>query len=566
MCKQMAVTFPFAMLLIDFWPLNRLVSDDSEGCTLSREILLTRLKSLIGEKIGMFLLVIVFSLVAYWAQSQGGALRDFKAYPLGQRLLNVPVAYLEYLGKLVWPVDLSFHYQNYGQYPTLPVLIVCCGLMLAISSFAMWQWRRRPYLIVGWLWYLGVLFPLIGLVQVGDHRLADRYTDLPLIGIYMAFVLGARELLERVFDTPRAGLVLGCGLLTLLAWRSHGELGYWRDNTTLYLRALELDPRNPKAINNLAVYYSSIGEDQKAIDLLQNSERVPGVSSHADYNLGCIYGKLGESEKAIAAYQAALAADPDTLHVVNNLAVEHVMLKDYEAAAQLLDSFLAKHPDDSTLLRNRACVSAYLGQKQEALRLIARAIEAEPEFLEARVSYAELLRESGDVKQAEDQLRVACSIDPSNVHVARRLARLLVADSRFEAALECLRESMAVMPNSPELRAEVAYAISRWPAAPKELKINSEKLVLPALDALAHKDPYALDALASVSVVKGDLKRAIELEERSLQLAKAQQDLNLIREIEGRLEQYRRQQRDATEPPSSSSTYRRSRNYEQCSA
>jgi hypothetical protein len=253
MAKPMLVTLPLVLLLLDYWPLGRLSLRGLAAAAPSSASgpRVVALKRLLWEKAPLFGLAILFSLVALYAQKEAGALWTGKTLPFAMRLANALVAYVSYLGKMWWPVHLAVLYPHPG--PTLPLWqAVAAGLGLAaLSCLAFWQSRRHPYLLVGWLWYLGTLVPVIGLVQVGRQAMADRYTYVPFIGVFIAVVWGLAALAARC-RAPRFVLPVGAGVaLSALAVCTWVQVGYWRDSIFLYEHTLEVTRSNPVIQNNL---------------------------------------------------------------------------------------------------------------------------------------------------------------------------------------------------------------------------------------------------------------------------------------------------------------------------
>jgi hypothetical protein len=251
--KPMLVTLPGVLLLLDFWPLRRLQN--------------VAPRKLLVEKIPFFLWSAAFSVIAFLAQRQGGAVIPLKSLGVAARGEFVLTNCLGYLEKIFWPSDLAFLYLRPPGAPASAVALAA-AVLTAVSVFALVNFRRRPYLITGWLWFLGMLLPVSGLVQVGLQSIADRYTYLPAIGICLMLAWGGHELCAALFpERPRKIVsgVVAAGVLAVCVLLSRQQLTYWRNTQTLMEHALALDPNNYVAHSNLGVYFSRHGRTREAL-------------------------------------------------------------------------------------------------------------------------------------------------------------------------------------------------------------------------------------------------------------------------------------------------------------
>jgi hypothetical protein len=256
----MLVTVPCVLLLLDFWPLRRLDSAPNAPrlCGVP--------KTLLFEKIPFVVLSLAVGALTFLAQKSAGAVVSLKSEGLRERIGNALIGYLGYLEKIVWPKDLEVLYLR-PQAVAIPTVVFAAAFLVAVSAVVILNLKSRPYLAVGWLWFTVMLAPVIGLIQVSLQSIADRYTYLPAIGLAIMGVWGLEELRLRLAP---AGLgrrvVLATGLMVLLAWAAlaHRQVSYWQNTETLMVRALELDPRNYVAHQDLALYYSKIGQTEAA--------------------------------------------------------------------------------------------------------------------------------------------------------------------------------------------------------------------------------------------------------------------------------------------------------------
>ncbi|HVV70399.1 MAG TPA: tetratricopeptide repeat protein, partial [Verrucomicrobiae bacterium] len=308
MSKPMLVTVPFLLLLLDWWPLRRLEFQGGKGATSRLQLIL--------EKIPFFALSIGSCVVTYVVQRRGGAVST--SLTVGQRIANALVSYARYIGKTVWPQNLSVLYPHPGDWSVGP-LVLAAAVLLAISVLVVVRARARPYLAVGWLWFLGALVPVIGLVQVGIQSMADRYTYVPAIGLYIMAAWGASEALPKfrrraTFLAGGALLALGlCGLLTVR------QIQYWRTSETLFRRATQVTDKNYLAYNNLGFYLEGRGKVDEAMEDYREALRINPRYEDALNNLGYALAGRKRPAEAIPLYEAALRIRPNHVEVHNNL-------------------------------------------------------------------------------------------------------------------------------------------------------------------------------------------------------------------------------------------------------
>ena len=366
MSKPMVVTLPFVLLLVDFWPLGRL------GALESFER--SRLRTLVLEKVPFFLFTGAACWITLQVQKTAGAMLTLSGSSGWERISNAVTSYVRYLGKLFWPSDLAAiyphpgrHYYLSGAWPGWEVGFAAL-LLLLISVLCVVELRRRPYLAVGWFWYLGTLVPVIGLVQVGEQAMADRYTYLPLIGPVLALVWGVSEAGVWVCNQLKhlvtgellvRGIRFGCLALLygLLAALTRHQLGYWQNTVSLFDHTIAVTPDNPSAQFALGVGLEAQGQASQAMVHYRVAVAIDQDYTKAYYNMGQLLRKAGFWEAAARAY---------------------------ETAARL-------NPKDVPTQLNLASVLPHLGRSREAVNHFNRALELDPNSLEGLNNLAWLL-------------------------------------------------------------------------------------------------------------------------------------------------------------------------------
>jgi tetratricopeptide (TPR) repeat protein len=331
MSKAMLVTLPFVMLLLDYWPLRRLElsTHNPQPSTTLR---------LLWEKTPFFLLALAASAVTLVVQRQSGALAAGEALSLGTRSQNALVAYVLYIGKLVCPTGLGVFYWHPGQWP-LGGLLLSGGVILAVSALAWVQRRRQPYLLMGWLWYCGMLVPVSQVVQTGGHAMADRYTYLPSLGLLILVVWGLCELTRgwrpRV---PALAAASGVAIILCVALTRH-QIDYWRDSETLFRHDLEVTANNFMAHNNLGGALHQSGRLDEASREFQEAVRLNPDYAESRHNLGTVLYQLNRLPEAVSQLQEAIRLQPDHARAHNNLGLAFYRQGNTaEATAQFLEA------------------------------------------------------------------------------------------------------------------------------------------------------------------------------------------------------------------------------------
>jgi Flp pilus assembly protein TadD len=372
MAKPMLVTLPFVLLLLDYWPLGRI---GLHAAGISRRVVV--------EKLPLLALTAASCVVTFFAQ--GEAIRSVESISLSSRIANALVSYLAYIRDIFYPVGLAVLYP----YPEgdLPIWkVAASSLAVTGISAAALVWRCRfPYLFVGWFWYVGMLVPVIGLVQVGLQSMADRYTYLPQIGVCIAVAWGVAQLAIswryrfRVYGAAAALAVL---VLIGLAWK---QTSYWRDSEALWIHALASTARNSPAHLNLGLALAGRGQLDAAIIHYQKALELKPDSSNARNNLGLALAQKGQADEAIAHFQKAVEIKPDYANAHQNLGVALEGRGQVEAAIAHYRKALELEPDYPDITHNNlGSALARRGQLDAAIVHFRKALELRPNYAEAR--------------------------------------------------------------------------------------------------------------------------------------------------------------------------------------
>jgi Tfp pilus assembly protein PilF len=366
--KPMLVTLPFVLLLLDYWPLGRILGPARS--TFVRLFL---------EKVPFLILSAASSVVTFLVQRKWGAVASATEIPRVDRLANAAVAYGGYLWKMVWPSKLAFFYPLPHERPLLQVVLAAL-VMIALSAMVFRGMRRHPYLATGWGWYLGTLVPVIGLVQVGDQAMADRYTYVPLIGLFLIIAWGGAELLEKRRVSYSVAAMASVGLLLACMVDTWFQVGYWKNSITLFEHALRVTENNYLAHASLGLALAEPGRLDEAIVHYGEALQINPNYSPAQAGLGFALAQKGKIAEAIVHYREALRLRPNRIEVLNNLAWLLATSRDpkFRSGAEAVD--LAEKACGLTGYRNAnyldtlAAAHAEAGRSQEAVSICEKAV------------------------------------------------------------------------------------------------------------------------------------------------------------------------------------------------
>lgn len=392
LAKPMLVTLPVTLLLLDWWPLAR----RDRGVA-----------GLVLEKVPLLALSAAASAVTIFTQGSAGAVPALASIDLGARVANALTNYVLYLGKIFWPWPLAVFYPLA---PPDPAFAAGAALLLVVASAAaLAPARRAPYLVVGWLWFLVTLLPVIGLVQVGGQQIADRYTYLPSIGIFVMLAWGAADLgATRRHAAPWLAAAGGATLAAaaLLSWQ---QVSYWRDSVTLFTHAIAVTERNFLAHNNLGEALVAVGRPDEAAAHYFEAVRIHPGYAPARNNVGLVLARQGRYAEAEQEFRAALARSPNSSLIESNLATTRARLGDYADAVAHYERALALDPTNPVTHGSLADSLVLLGRFDEAIRHQQDAVRFSIDPRPARAALARTLRRAGRTAEAEREEALAGS-------------------------------------------------------------------------------------------------------------------------------------------------------------
>jgi len=399
MSKPMLVTLPFVLLLLDFWPLQRFAVQHSAF----------NVRNLVIEKIPFFILSTASCVITFLAQQHGGAVGSLENLPLQARVISAVVSVARYFGKIFWPKNLAIFYPYPAHWPWE---FIAAGILIFVAGiyFSIRLARSRPHLAVGIFWFFGMLLPVIGLVQVGSQSLADRYTYLPSIGIFISLAWGTHELLQKRF--PQL-VIVGASLLLAfwfaLAWR---QIDFWRDTPTLFEHSIQAAGESAVVDNGLGNYFLEHGELNRGLDYIRHALQLQPQMEEAQLNYAMAMLRLGKFDDAIDECQKILARRDNLRARVN------------------LGSALAAQ-----------------GKTDEAIEQYRLAIQAQPDLAEAHFNLGNALYRTGKLDDAISEFQLAIQFKPAMAAAHFNLGAIYLAEGKRDLAITEFNEALRLQPD-----------------------------------------------------------------------------------------------------------------------
>ncbi len=477
MAKPMLVTLPCLLLVLDWWPLARARARSDW-------------RKLAAEKLPLFALAAASAAITYHAQVYERAVGDLGRFPLSVRAGNAAVSYVAYLSKTVWPVNLAVFYPHPGAAVPAWQVAAAALLLAALTAVAVALRRRAPYVLAGWLWYLGMLVPVIGLVQAGSQAYADRYTYLPQVGLLVALCWGIADLARGRTRAALAAAVVAAAALAGVTWI---QLGVWRNSVTLweqdlevagpsapallglgegleaqgrdeeaiprYRQALECDPDSVVAHSNLGGLLCGRGELDEAEHLLRKAIALQETFAPAHANLGNVLFRRGDLEEAARENKLALHRDPGSSDACRNLGLIEFTRGNLDRAAEWYREALRLRPDSPEALGGLGNVLTRQGRSEEGIALLREAVRRNPRFGDGQVNLGKALAERGDLEGAARHFAEATRINPAQAAAWYNLGAARLRQGRLAEAIDFLARAANLEPSSDAYRNALEKAL-----------------------------------------------------------------------------------------------------------
>jgi tetratricopeptide (TPR) repeat protein len=549
MSKPMLVTLPFVLLLIDYWPLNRWSlepkPDKAGPLRESLSIFWRQFQPLCREKIPFFAVTVLSCVVTFLAQHSGGAVQTLGTMPLSARLENAIVSYARYLGKTFWPVNLTAPYPHPGHWPW-PLVVFSIVLLLGILGSVWWIGRRHRYVATGWLWFIGILVPVIGLLQVGEQSMADRYMYLPIVGVFLVVVWGVADgLAGRAGSTaaviPQSGpflplAIAGALVLAACGIRTWDQCQVWKSGESLFRHALAVTEKNWLASYNLGWILDDQGKLDEAVPYYRRAVELQPAFHEAWNNLGCAYATRKQYAEALPCFEAALRLKPGDVEFQKNVAgaltelgrndelisrLQSILEKQprnpeartglglalarrnrFAEAIPHLEQSLKENPQQPIVHYNLATALARAGRADEAMRHYEIAVHKNPDYAEAQGDLGLALARKGKLPEAASHLRIAVRLKPENLNLQCTLAKALAAQQQIEEAIALYRGVLQSAPTNAEAHAGLGLVLANQ---------GNEKAAVPHLQQAVQYRPTDVSAhfnLAKALASQGQIGEA----------------------------------------------------------
>jgi len=401
MSKPMAVTLPFVLLLLDWWPLQRFNTSTRQRLAL--------------EKIPFLALSVAAALITFIVQKKGDTVASLATFSLSARIENAFVSYARYLGKTIWPVTLANPYPHPGHWPAATVSLTFL-LFVVLCAAAFLLARKFPFVFTGWFWFFGMLVPVIGLVQVGTQAMADRYMYLPALGLFLLFIWGAAQLAACLKIVKPILTALALVVLAGCALKTRAQLAFWQNDGTLFRHALAVTQNNCTASVNFGTWLSKNGHDQAALAYLDAALKMSPSNPLVLYDVGNALAGLGKFDEAIGDYRRALQFAPGRPNILNNL----------------------------------GCALMAENQLPGAITNFEAALKARPDFAYAHNSLGTALFKQGKFEAAAQHFDAAVKLAPRNAQFIANLGDTLVRVGKTQAAAACYRRALELDPGNSE--------------------------------------------------------------------------------------------------------------------
>jgi protein O-mannosyl-transferase len=443
MSKPMVVTLPCILLLLDFWPLRRKIT-----------------WRLLTEKIPFFAGTFASCVITYLVQKHGGATISVEMLCLKTRIGNAIIAYLTYITKMIWPSHLAVLYPHPGDALAVTKVVIGGLFLVTASVIFIYLGRRRRFFAVGWLWYMGMLVPVIGLVQAGVQSMADRYTYMTLTGLFIIIAFSASEFAAKwtsasSVESRNKNFILSCLAATVLtgwAFTASAQLKYWKDSLALFEHTLSVTENNPLMIENYATYLSELGRFDEAIEQSNKFLKMKPNSAEAHNNLGGVFLQTGKTGQAIEQFHLAIKCNPKFPQAYFNLAAALKKQGRNQDAVEYYKQGIKIKPDYADAYLNLAVTLNEMEKSDEAIDYFNKTIKIDPGNVLAHGYLGLALAAVGKTDEAIKEIRFVLKARPADVQMYRNLGILLEKKGDTPEAIKAYRSALQIDPNQTAVR------------------------------------------------------------------------------------------------------------------
>jgi len=503
MTKPTVVTLPLALLLLDYWPLGRLnLGSRPAGKTVP-------VGRLLIEKVPLLVLSAILGVATFIAQRSGGAVVPLENVSLDYRISNMFISYISYIGKMIWSSGLAVFYPLPRADFSNTTVVICTLLFVLISVLSIYIGRRRKYAAFGWLWYVGTLVPVIGLVQSGAQAMANRYMYIPMLGLLIIATWAGKDLIAnrprwRIVAAVSAGVVLFTAIIL-----TRMQVRHWQNSMALFEHALKVTENNSIAENSYGCALFDEGRVTEAIQHLSNAVRISPTYSEARKNLGKVFLRQGKLNEAIACFNELIKRRKESAEVYYNLAVASGMQEKYDDAIKYYAKTLDLDPKYPDAHRRMGTALLAAGRTKEAIAQLNEAVRINPDRAEVHVNLGTAHTQLGQYEQAIQNWLRAVQLDANNADTLNNLAWLLATASNI--SVQDANKAIEFAQRACELK--------------------------------GYNEPELLDTLAAAYAAAGRFNDAVTTASQAVEVAKARGREDFAGEIENRIKLYQSGQR-----------------------
>jgi protein O-mannosyl-transferase len=500
MSKPMLVTLPFVLLLLDYWPLQRFTLH-SPRSTIAQLLL---------EKVPFLLLTAVSCIATIWAQKDAVTSLEKLNFPL--RISNALVSYAVYVWQMIHPVGLAVIYPHPGNHMAPWKIGVSALFLLLVSAGVAAGTRKHPFLLVGWLWYLGMLVPVIGLMQVGTQAMADRYTYLPQIGLYIIVAWGAVQVCGSWRYSRLILAAGGAAIIASLLLLAYVQTSYWKNGVTLMTHALACNSNNSLAHNNLGVALTGQGQVAEAIQHYERAVKLDPNDAQAYYNLGSAWLEQGKLAEAIENYEQAIKLKPDYAEAYNNLGVVLARQRELPRAIQEYERAIQLKPDYAEAYYNLGLSHSEQGKLPEAVADYEQAIKLKPDYAQAYNNLGAALAKQGKLFEATKNYERVLELRPNDAEAYYNLGVALDEQGKLPEAIADYQQAIRLKPDYAKAYNNLGVALAQQGELFEATKNYQRVLELRPNDAEAYYNlGVALAEQAQLPEAIADYEQAIKL-------------------------------------------------------
>jgi tetratricopeptide (TPR) repeat protein len=538
--KPMVITLPFVLLLLDYWPLNRMAECGVRSAELKVENKSEGLAGLVLEKWPFFGLTALFCFITWYSVKIGN---NFPAQHLASpevRWANIPISYVRYLWKTIYPHDLAVLYPMPAQWPWWQVAGAI--LLLAAITWLVLRAQSARYLFFGWFAFIGILVPTIGVVQVGEQAMADRYMYLPLLGVFASAVWGAEDLFGRWKAGRLAGGILTILLLGGCGWLSWVQVQYWQDSVSLWTHCLATGAESATAHHDLGQALVAVGESQKAVEQYKAALKLDPNDRVANLSYGAALILMGKPREATNYFAKVLQAEPDYGEAHENMGHALMALGDLDGAVSHFGEAIRLNPTRAVAYVDMGGALSAQGKSDEAMNYYLTALNLNPALAAAHYYLGLEYLKRGAIDDAVRSLESAERFDPATLGTHLQLADIYSRQHEPARVIAEYRAALRLNPNLPGTLNNLAWLLATNPDARLRDGAEAVKLAEQACEATGWQQTITIGTLAAAYAEAGDFDKAVQTAQKACDTASAHGEKELLGKNQELLADYKNHQ------------------------